>query len=365
MDDSPVYANYQPLPKRVSLSSDQRQCTNLTDLPLNSYYALMAENLANMADVMGKSADAARYRSDHDRIAQAVNDKLWNADRGLYLSRYLDGSWNEVSTPTVFYPLLAGIATPDRARELVTHLLNPEEFWGDYVVPSVARNDPNYCSGGPVHPLSEHFMFYEGYGQESAPEEWKGAIWPPMNATVYDGLKRYGFDEVAGEFAAKSTAIYLDTWDKDNWFAESFDPVPGQLIMDSAVDTAWRTYSWSNAMAVTSLHELLADDPWAKPGSLMFGTLSLPGTNTISGVWLRGHVYGVSAGPGETTLSRDGHVVFRATGARVAVRDFVLTADGASFDVNASAPAVIMIYSAHGEALRHQVPAGQTHVVLP
>jgi hypothetical protein len=52
-------------------------------------------------------------------------------------------------------------------------------------------------------------MFYEGYGQGSAPEQWKGAIWPPMNATVYDGLKRYGFDEVAGEFAARSTAIYL------------------------------------------------------------------------------------------------------------------------------------------------------------
>jgi hypothetical protein len=34
------------------------------------------------------------------------------------------------------------------------------------------------------------------------------------------------------------------------------DTVPGQLIMDSAVDTAWRTYSWSNAMEVTSLHEL-------------------------------------------------------------------------------------------------------------
>ncbi|WP_330279071.1 hypothetical protein OHO83_08750 [Streptomyces sp. NBC_00569] len=45
--------------------------------------------------------------------------------------------------------------------------------------------------------------------------------------------------------------------DKDNWFPESFDPVPDQPITDSA----WRTYSWSNAMAVQSLHELISDNP--------------------------------------------------------------------------------------------------------
>jgi hypothetical protein len=363
LDDLPVYADYQPLPKRVSLSGDSRLCTNLTDLALNSYYALMADILARMADALGKPSDAARYRADHARIGEGVNGKLWNPDRGLYLSRYLDGTWNEVSTPTTFYPLLAGIATADRAETLITHLTNPDEFWGDYVVPSVARNDPAYCSGGQVHPQSEHFMFYEGYGQGSAPEQWKGAVWPPMNATVYDGLKRYGFDEVAGEFAARSTTIYLDTWDSDNWFAESFDPVPGQLIMDSAVDSAWRTYSWSNAMAVTSLHELIGDDPWGQPGGLMFGTLSLPGTNTISNVVLRGHEYNVSAGPGETVLSRDGRVVFRATGARVTVRNFTLDpADGSSsFEVNASAPATIMVFPlGGGQPLRRTIPAGRT-----
>ncbi len=41
-------------------------------------------------------------------------------------------------------------------------------------------------------------------------------MWPPMNATVYDGVKRYGFDDDAGRFAARSTAMYLDAWDKEN-----------------------------------------------------------------------------------------------------------------------------------------------------
>ncbi len=361
LDDCPVYAAYQRIPKQGG-SGDHRDNTNLTDVALNSYYALMAETLAKMATALGNSADAARFAAKHETIKQLLNDKLWHPERGLYLSRYLDGTWNEIVTPTVFYPLFGGIATPERAEQLVQHLLDPDEFWGDYVIPSVARNDPNYCAGAPIHPQSEHFKFFDRYGEGTSPEQWQGAAWPPMNFTVYDGLKRYGFDDVAGEFAARSTAMYLDAWDKDNWFPESFDPIPGQPIMDSAVDTAWRTYSWSNAMAVQSLHELISDNPWGDPASILFGTLTLPGTNTIANVQMRGHTYAVSSGPHATTLARDGRVVFRATGARVAVRNFLLTDTAASFDVNAGASAHIEIHPDRGPSRHVNVRSGRTHV---
>lgn len=365
LDDSPVYAAYHRIAKQGG-SGDRRDNTDLTDVALNSYYALLAETLAKMAGVLGRTQDAARFADRHETIRRLLNDRLWHPEKGLYLSRYLDGTWNEVVTPTVFYPMFAGLATPERARILVEeHLLDPGEFWGEYVVPSVARNDPAYCSGGPVHPSSEHFRFFDRYGEGTAPEQWKGAVWPPMNATVYDGVKRYGFDDAAGRFAARSTAMYLDAWDKENWFPESFDPEPGQSVMDSAVDTAWRTYSWSNAMAVQGLHELISDNPWdGDPAALMFGTLSLPGTNTVAGVELRGHTYAVSAGPDRTTLVRDGRTVFRATGARVAVRGFVLRGSGAAFDVNADGPARVEVFPEDGRARGRKVPRGRTHVVL-
>ncbi|WP_280891795.1 trehalase family glycosidase [Streptomyces sp. LBL] len=365
LDDSPVYAAYHRVAKQGG-SGDRRDNTDLTDVALNSYYALLAETLAKMARVLDRPQDAARFAAQHATIKRLLNTRLWHPQKGLYLSRYLDGTWNEVVTPTVFYPLFAGLATRDRARILVEeHLLDPEEFWGDHVIPSVARNDPAYCTGGPVHPGSEHFRYFDRYGENSAPEQWLGAVWPPMNFTVYDGVKRYGFDEAAGQFAARSTAMYLDAWDKEGWFPESFDPDPGQSVMGSAVDTAWRTYSWSNAMAVQGLHELISDNPWGgDPSAIMFGSLALPGTNTLANVHLRGHTYAVSAGPDRTTLVRDGHTVFRASGARVAVRNFVLGAADASFDVNADGPARVEVSVPGGRTRARKVPAGRSRVEL-
>ncbi|WP_320775397.1 MGH1-like glycoside hydrolase domain-containing protein [Streptomyces sp. CRN 30] len=365
LDDSPVYADYHRIAKQGG-SGDARDNTDLTDVALNSYYALLSEILAKMARVLGRRADAERFAAQHATVKRLLNARLWHAEKGLYLSRYLDGTWNETVTPTVFYPLFAGLATRERARILVEeHLLNEDEFWGEYVIPSVARNDPSYCTGGTVHPESEHFRFFERYGDGSAPEQWKGAAWPPMNFTVYDGVKRYGFDEAAGAFAARSTAMYLHAWDSEGWFPESFDPEPGQRIMSSAVDTAWRTYSWSNAMAVQGLHELLSDNPWdGDPAALLFGSLSLPGANTVDNVVLRGHTYSVSAGPRRTTLVRDGRTVFRATGARVAVRGFVLRDSGASFDVHADGPARIEVFLPNGRSRGRKVPAGHTGVEL-
>ncbi|MEV1023191.1 trehalase family glycosidase [Streptomyces sp. NPDC050264] len=365
LDDSPVYAAYHRIAKQGG-SGDARDNTDLTDVALNSYYALLAETLAKMARVLGHRRDAERFAARHATLKRLLNDRLWHPGKGLYLSRYLDGTWNETVTPTVFYPLFAGLATRERARVLVEeHLLNPEEFWGDHVIPSVARNDPAYCSGGPVHPDSEHFKYFERYGENSSPEQWLGAAWPPMNFTVYDGVKRYGFDDAAGRFAARSTAMYLEAWDKEGWFPESFDPDPGQSVMASAVDTAWRTYSWSNAMAVQGLHELLSDNPWdGDPSALMFGSLALPGTNTVDNVVLRGHTYAVSAGPHRTTLVRDGRTVFRATGARVAVRDFVLRGPGATFDVTADGPARVEVLAPDGRSRSRKVPAGRSRVEL-
>lgn len=363
LDDSPQYWNFKQV---VTDGTDNRDNTNLTDVALNSYYGLFAENLSQMATALGKPADAAKYGALKQQLKTRMNERLWNADRGLYLNRYLDGSWEPTNTPTVFYPLFGGLATPERAKTLVDeHLLNPAEYWGEYAVPSVARNDPAYCNAGTKHPGVTGYEFFQKQGEEDACEEWQGAVWPPMNATVYDGLKRYGFDKPAADLATKSTKLWLTTWEDLGWFPEYFDPEPGQLINSAATDTTWRTYSWSNLMPLMGTQELIADEPWGEPNGFRFGTLGLPGTNEVDDVPLHGHRYDVTAGTNTTLLKEDGHLVFQAVGGRVVVRDFVYDGSSATFSVKAEKPTRLSLQPRGGGKPKVvSVPAGTSTVTL-
>ncbi|MCP2163536.1 Protein of unknown function, DUF608 [Goodfellowiella coeruleoviolacea] len=97
LDDSPQYANYQRVAKTGG-SGDPRDNTNLTDVALNSCYALFAEALGGMAEVLGEPADQQRFARVRDTVRDGVNTLLWNEERGLYLNRYPDGTWNPPST---------------------------------------------------------------------------------------------------------------------------------------------------------------------------------------------------------------------------------------------------------------------------
>ena len=359
LDDSPQFFGYQQIPRDGG--TDTRDHTDLTDVPLNSYYGLFADVLSRIATELGKPGDARRYDDLHALLAKRMDARLWNEERGLYLNRYLDGRWEPTSTPTVFYPLFGGLASPAHAKRLVEeHLENPEEFGGEYALPSVARNDPAFCSSGETHPESEHFTYFQEHMEEDACEEWKGAVWPPMNATVYDGLKRYGFDVEAARLADKSTRLWQSTYEELGWFPEYWDAEPGQLINGAATDTAWRTYSWSNLMPLMTSTELFGDDPSGE--GFRFGTLGLPGRNAVHDVPWRGERYSVVADARSTRLTRDGRPLVSAHGGRVVVRDFVLTRSGATFEVTASRRTRITVHRERGPVWHVTVPAGTTMV---
>jgi hypothetical protein len=112
----------------------------------------------------------------YEHMKQLVRDKLWNEKDGIYENRFWDGRFSSRLSTTNFYPMFAGIATPEQAERMIKeHLLNSKEFWGKYVAPTIARNDPTFPD-----------QFY-----------WRGDIWGPTNYMLYQGINRYRFDQVA------------------------------------------------------------------------------------------------------------------------------------------------------------------------
>jgi hypothetical protein len=282
MDDSPMYDNVH--------FSAQTHTMDLDDVGLNSLYALDAESLAALATILGKQDDAKIFQDEYEKMKQLIQEKLWNEADGIYENRSWSGEFSKRLSPTNFYPMLAGIATPDQARRMVNeHLLNPKEFWGEYVVPTSPRNDPAFDD-----------QYY-----------WRGSIWGPTNYLLYHALDRYSFDAVALDFARKSYALFMDDWKSNQRNNELYHAWGG----NGGGDTH---YTWGTLLCLIPLEQFIDVNPW---DGLRFGALDPPSSGTLRGVSWQHHAYDVTIGPNETTLARGGKIRFHAD-AGVVVRNY-------------------------------------------
>ncbi len=198
LDNSPMYdrAPFDPTTHLMQIE----------DVGLNSLYVADCEALAEIATILGRARETAELRDRATHYGKKLQD-LWATTPGIYLNRRLDtGAWSERHSPTSFYPLYAGNPTPEQAETLVRrHLLNPEEYAGEWIIPAAPRNDPAF---------SEQLYM-------------RGRIWPPLNFLVYLGLKRYGFDDARKTLVEKSEALLVRNWRERRVVPENFSALDG------------------------------------------------------------------------------------------------------------------------------------------
>jgi glycogen debranching enzyme len=139
----------------------------------------------------------------------------------MFLNKNLDtGDFSTRLSPTNFYPLLAKAATPRQAARMVNeHLLNPQEFWGEWVIPSIARSDPAFRDQ----------------------DYWRGRIWGPMNYLVYLGLLNYDQPAVRKQLAQKSLALFNQEWRLNGHVHENYNAITGT---GDDVGSSDRFYHW-------------------------------------------------------------------------------------------------------------------------
>ena len=61
---------------------------NADAVDLSSLWSMDAEYLERIAAYLGKTADAARFKSEHQGMNQRINEHLWNEELGIYCSRF-------------------------------------------------------------------------------------------------------------------------------------------------------------------------------------------------------------------------------------------------------------------------------------
>jgi putative isomerase len=212
LDNSPMYDDtvYNPTTHQLAFA----------DVGLMSLYIADCDALATIADTLGEVAAAKEVRQRAERY-RAKLATLWNPEAGIFLNKDLHtGQFSPRLSPTNFYPLLAKAATPQQADLMIkNHLLNPKEFWGQYVIPSIARDDPAF----------------------NDQQYWRGRIWGPMNYLVYLGLRNYDNPQVTRDFAQKSYDLFLQEWKQNGHVHENYNALTGS---GDDVTSSDRFYHW-------------------------------------------------------------------------------------------------------------------------
>jgi hypothetical protein len=212
LDNSPMYDG--------SFYNPKTHLLEVADVGLMSLYIADCDALAKMADLLGKAAEAKELREREARYRERLGT-LWDEQAGIFLNKDLHaGKPLKRLSPTNFYPLLARAATPEQAKTMVEkHLMNPKEFWGEWVIPAIERDDPAFAE--------------QNY--------WRGRIWGPMNYLVYLGLRNYDVAAARKDFAEKSHRLFLKEWREKGHVHENYNAGSGS---GDDVSSSDRFYHW-------------------------------------------------------------------------------------------------------------------------
>ena len=229
MDNSPVHDEAQFNPATGLLES--------ADVGLNSLLCLDGELLGSIALHLGDDKKSNELKDRVDKHKEKISEWLWDDSRGVFANRLLDGSFVRPLAPTSFYPLIAGAASSSQQESLVNnYLLNEEKFGGEFVLPSVSRDDPSY---------KENVY-------------WRGRVWGPLNYWTYLGLKRSSLFKEASWLAEKSNELFMKGWEQ-RLCGENYNADNGEIKDQSDTD---EFYSWGALMPSMNLTEIISQNPW-------------------------------------------------------------------------------------------------------
>lgn len=200
---------------------------------LNTYLAVQMAALAAIAAILGMEGEAAMWRRHAAAMVTRMIADFWDEEAGLFWATNEQGPIRVV-TPFSLYPLWTGRLPRPMVDRLLAHLTNPGEFWGQRVVPSVARSDPHY------EPRTM----------------WRGPIWANVNYILIEALRAAGQPEPARELRRRTLELIL----AQPGMFEYYDPETGEPPA-----TAAAAFGWTAAVFIDLAIEAGRDDPSQSP----------------------------------------------------------------------------------------------------
>ena len=173
------------------------------DLSANLYSSRLA--LAKMADRLGKSEAAARYRDAAERTRINVEKFCYDPETEFYFDRLPDGSFVRIVGDAGLRVLGEHLPARERAERIFRrHILDGETFWTPFPMPSIAANDPAF-----IRPAPEN--------------SWGGASQALTALRALRYFPHYGFGKELEHLMCR----WLEAVDRASAFRQQIDPFSG------------------------------------------------------------------------------------------------------------------------------------------
>jgi len=204
--------------------------TDYAPVCLNVLLYRMEQDAGRISTMLGDAPAAAEWQARARRRRQLIDRYLWDPGAGLYFDYNVEtGRRRPYEFATTFYPLWAGLASPQQARRVVANL-------GRFEAP-----------GGILT------------STQTSGSQWDAPFgWAPLQLIAVDGLRRYGYQQDADRVARKFVSLVVDDFTARGTIVEKYDVQRRSSDLAGGLKFGYTSnevgFGWTNAAIV----ELLA-----------------------------------------------------------------------------------------------------------
>lgn len=167
---------------------------------LNAYLANECKYLKKFAEILDEKFDAPDHTAE-------ISSYFYDKDRHFFFDRNLNGAFVGDPGCEAYTMLWTGLATPDQVKEMMPELQDENKFSTYIPFPTIAADNPKYNP--------------RGY--------WRGPIWLDQTYFAINGLRQYGYDDLADEYTRR-VFDRLEGLKEDKPIHENYDTHTGTRL---------------------------------------------------------------------------------------------------------------------------------------
>jgi alpha,alpha-trehalase len=201
-------------------------------IDLNCLLYRMEMDAAAICTILDQPQKANLWSSQAQQRATLINRLMWNDRAGLYFDYdYQHRRQSDVHFITTFYPLWAGIASPDQAARVESSL-------------SIFERDGGLQTS-----------------DRATGSQWDAPFgWAPMQVIATQGLRRYGFSKAADRVATKFLSMIIRDFSALGTIVEKYDVVASRSELAGKLKYGYQSneigFGWTNAAYIVLSEEL-------------------------------------------------------------------------------------------------------------